>query len=52
MFFQVQIYFFNTNFLYLSLFYYLKGAQRKKEYPDHTNEKLLEVQKGLAAPTY
>jgi hypothetical protein len=29
-----------------------KGTQRKKEYPNQTNEKLLEVRKGLAAPPY
>jgi hypothetical protein len=27
-----------------------KGTQRKKEYPNHTNEKLLEVQKGAGSP--
>ena len=31
---------------------YHKGTQRKKQYPNPPNEKLLEVRKGLAAPTY
>ena len=29
-----------------------RDTKKKIEYPNHPNEKLLEVQKGLAAPTY